>query len=348
MKTPAHTQSQAPSRARLRCFAPLLVAVALALTGCGPSSADRAQQSPAPSTVHTGAASGFPAAVKSCDQTIRFDKAPERIVMLDTTDASILLDLGLLDRVVARAGTVRPGAYDAVTEQKLTEIPLLPSVGTGTGGAKVSTEAVLSAKPDLVLGYDAGVNREQLSKAGVSLYSPEAFCPNYSVKKASFALVNDEVERVATIFGMKNKIPELTKKLTDQISAMTPGGKGRTAAALYVMPGVSTFYAYGTASMVDPIFTANGLANSYGNENKRVFDASMENLLDRNPDWIVLLSDQGNAQQARETFMSFNGVQDLKAVREQHVVVLPFAWTDPPSPLSVKGAVELSKLLTAQ
>ena len=97
--------------------------------------------------------------------------------------------------------------------------------------------------------------------------------------------------------------------------------------------------------MVQPIFEANGLKNAYDDETTRVFDASMEDLLKRNPDWIVLLAADATDQEVLGTFTGFSGATDLKAVVAGHVVVLPFALTDPPSPLSVRGAAELAKRL---
>ena len=95
--------------------------------------------------------------------------------------------------------------------------------------------------------------------------------------------------------------------------------------------------------MVQPIFEANGLKNSYDDTTTRVFDGSMEDILKRNPDWIVLLSLEATKEQTLETFKAFNGADQLKAVANNQVVVVPFSLTDPPTTLSVKGATQLSQ-----
>ena len=95
--------------------------------------------------------------------------------------------------------------------------------------------------------------------------------------------------------------------------------------------------------MSQPILDANGLTNVYGDNTTRVFDGSMEDLLARNPDWIVLLSSGASDEETIQTFKSFSGADQLKAVVNDHLVVVPFVLTDPPNVLSVEGAATLAK-----
>ncbi|WP_024964583.1 ABC transporter substrate-binding protein, partial [Trueperella pyogenes] len=116
------------------------------------------------------------------------------------------------------------------------------------------------------------------------------------------------------------------------------------AAAVFVVPGDSKFYAYGNSSMVTPQFEALGLKNVYGNEKKRVFTVSTESLLEHNPDRIIILH-QGDEQGAIETFKQAHGASDLRAVREGNLIGMPFPLTDPPSSLSVEGLKYLQNKL---
>ena len=74
----------------------------------------------------------------------------------------------------------------------------------------------------------------------------------------------------------------------------------------------------------------------------------MEDILGRNPDWIVLLSLDATDEETIAAFKEFQGAEQLKAVAEGKVVVLPFALTDPPTTLSVEGATQLSQKLAAE
>ena len=325
-----------------------IAAMALALTACGTSAAERASQSASASaTASPGTAQqgGFPAEVDSCGEKLHFDAAPKKVLILNGTGLPNLDALGVVDKLSLRAGDKNFGTGQEELQAKYNAIQAVASSEIETGGVKVSTEVVLENKVDLVIGYEEGVDREALKKAGVQLYSPAAFCPNYSVKHATWDLIDTEVNNLASIFGVQDKATSVIEKRKADVNALDAKGKaaGTTGIALYITPGQSNFYAYGTSSMVQPIFEANGLKNSYEDNTTRVFDGSMEDILKRNPDWIVLLSLEATKEQTLEAFKGFNGVDRLKAVTNNQVVVLPFSLTDPPTTLSVKGATQLSQ-----
>ena len=325
-----------------------IAAMALALTACGTSAAERASQSASASATASPGVDqqgGFPAEVDSCGEKLHFDAAPEKVLILNGTGLLDLDALGVADKLSLRAGDKNFGTGQEELQTKYNAIQAVASSEIETGGVKVSTEVVLENKVDLVIGYEEGVDREALKKAGVQLYSPAAFCPNYSVKHATWDLIDTEVNNLASIFGVQDKAASVIEKRKANVDALDAKGKaaGATGIALYITPGQSNFYAYGTSSMVQPIFEANGLKNSYEDNTTRVFDGSMEDILKRNPDWIVLLSLDATKEQTLEAFKSFNGADRLKAVTNNRVVVLPFSLTDPPTTLSVKGATQLSQ-----
>ena len=112
-------------------------------------------------------------------------------------------------------------------------------------------------------------------------------------------------------------------------------------AILWITPGDISFRTYGTKSMSHLQAETIGLRNVYGDQDKRVFDSSVEELLERDPDEIVLLHNAGTPQEVIDTFMQIKGVDSLKAVRNKEYTTLSFQLTDPPSPLSVKGLEDM-------
>jgi iron complex transport system substrate-binding protein len=317
----------------------------LTLSGCaGSSAAPASSGSPAPAT----ASAGRPVTVMSCKEKLTFTQPPRKVLILNDTDASVLAGLGVLDKVTARAGNLDLDGYDADTAAKLKALPQLKSVTGATGGATVSTETILQAHVDLVVGYDGGVDRAALSKAGVKLYSPNAYCDDVPpVAHADFGIMTKEITKVGDIFGVQDRAKTLNASLTTQVAEVKAhaAGKGATAGAFWVAADGSALYAYGRSSMVQAVFDANDLKNAYEGSEKRVFDATMEDVLKRNPDWIVLLRSDGNATDVKATFEKLKGASQLKAVKSGHVVVVPFSLIDPGTPLSVKGAQELSTLI---
>ncbi|WP_196258164.1 ABC transporter substrate-binding protein [Pelagibacterium limicola] len=119
----------------------------------------------------------------------------------------------------------------------------------------------------------------------------------------------------------------------------------RTGFALYVGGGGQTLYPYGARSMVTPVFAAAGLHNVYGETDERVFEAATEELLGKNPDVIVLLYSNGTPDAVLADFQKVAGVENFEAVKSGRVVTLPFEYTDPPSPFSLRGASALAAQL---
>lgn len=323
---------------------PLAIA-AIALSGCGASAADKAAQSQNASVPASGG--NYPVDVVSCGQSLHFDAPPKKVLVLGATSASNLDALGLFDKLSLRAGKAH---FDAAAPDLQTKHDALPAVDAGktdTGGVTVATEVVLKEGVDLVIGYDKGVEREQLAKAGVRLYSPEAYCPKYEVTKASWSDIDGEMTRLATIFGVPDKAKTVIDDLhakTDKLRQAASTDRG-SAVAIYMSAAATKLRVYGTSSMIQPIFEANGLKNAYDDNTTRVFDGTMEDLLAKNPEWIVLLSSDQTEEETLKAFKAFSGADKLQAVAKNQVVVIPFVLTDPPNALSVKGAEALAEKL---
>ena len=324
----------------------LALASTLCLTGCGTSHQEKSGADPSSATASAG--SGYPATVMSCAEKLTFTEAPKRVLLLEDTDAPTLSMLDLLDKVSARAGKIDTSGYDVNTATKLKAIPQMESGTNATGGVSVATESILDAHIDLVIGYDRGVDRKALAKAGVKVYAPDAYCYDKKpVDHADFSLVTKEVTKTAAIFGVPKRAVTLNKALKKEAADLPKHarGKGASAAALWLSSDGSSMYSYGRSSMVQAIFDVNGLKNAYADNRTRVFDISMEDLLKRNPDWILLLNNAYNTDDITKTFTRAKGASQLKAVQNGHVITMPYSLTDSASPMSIQGAQEVAKLI---
>ncbi|MDU3768864.1 MAG: ABC transporter substrate-binding protein [Cutibacterium granulosum] len=200
------------------------------------------------------------------------------------------------------------------------------------------------------MGYDRGVDRKALAKAGVKLYSPDAYCDDQTpVNHADFGLVTKEVTKAGAIFGVPERAATLNKALKEQATDLKKhaNGRGASIASLWLPADGSSMSAYGRSSMSQAAFDVNGLKNAYQDNRTRVFDISMEDLLKRNPDWVLLLSGASNADTIKTTFEHAKGASQLTAVKKGHVITMPYSLTDPASPLSIEGATELAKLIAS-
>lgn len=308
----------------------LAVATLFALTSCG------LVQDGEDAT--TDAAEGYPVTVENCGAEVTFDKAPENVVLLKSAAVPFLADLGVLDRVGARAGEYPRDYYDDQTWAQLEEIPALTGKTDASGHLQISKEVVIDKEPDLVLGEVDNLDRSTLDSVQIPLLEEPGLCDE-GLDEPGFDDVTDQLEVYGTVFDRKAEaeqaITALEKRVTDLKARAV--GEGRTAAVLYPTVGGGVTYAYGTRSMAHPILEAAGFEDVFADTDKRVFEVSIEVLLDRDPDVLILLHPGDDEAEITEAVTDLPGADSLTAVAKGDLMPLLFNYAEPPTPLSVDG-----------
>lgn len=309
---------------------PMLATAALVLattTACG---ADAAGDEPA--------TAGFPVTIENCGAEVTFDAPPERVVMLKSSAVPYLHALGVMDQVVARAGEYPADYYDAETQAELDDIPLLTDEMDTSGHLQISKEIVISEEPDLVLGEVDNLSRDTLDAVDIDLLEEPAMCPE-GVDDPGFDDVYSQLEAYGKVFDREGEaaqaVGDLRKRVTELETKKV--GEGRTAAVLYPTVGGGVTYAYGTRSMAHPQLEAAGFEDVFADVDERVFEVSTEDLLERDPDMIILLHNSGDPKEVEESITQLAGAEDLTAVKNGDVMAQLFNFTEPPSALSVDG-----------
>jgi iron complex transport system substrate-binding protein len=303
-----------------------------ALAACG-SVADDAE----PTSSSTGS---YPVTIENCDADVTFEGAPERLVLLKSSAVPFLHELGVMDRVTARAGAYPPEYYDEETLAELDGIPLLTDEMDSSGHLQISQEVVISQEPDLVLGQVDNLSRETLDGVGIPLIEEPALCETAAAAPPSFDDVYDQLGVYGRVFGREGEADAAVADLREElvaIEAEVGEGTGRTAAVLYPTVGGGTTYAYGTGSMAHPQLEAAGFENVFGDVDERVFEVTLEELLGRDPDVLVLLHSEGDPGPVEDAVTGLPGAEDLTAVRNGDVMTQLFNFTEPPSPLVFEG-----------
>jgi iron complex transport system substrate-binding protein len=320
--------------------AALLLAAAV-LAACGAQAEDDA----APASTSAG---DYPLTVENCGAEVTFEQAPERTVILSSTPVPFLHELGVMDRVVARAGAFPAEYYDEETLAEIDGVPLLTDELDTSGHLQISKEVVISQEPDLVLGEADNLNRETLDSVEVPLLVEPALCPE-GLEDPGFDDVYAQLELYGRVFGREDQAAQAVAALrerTEQAQATAQAqaeqaagrtGEGRTAAVLYPTVGGGVTYAYGTRSMAHPQLEAAGFENVFGDVDERVFEVTLEELLGRDPDVLVLLHSDGDPADVEQAVTDLPGAAQLTAVRNGEVMTQLFNFTEPPTPLSVVG-----------
>ena len=310
----------------------LTVAVALAsvagTTACGSGAA-----------TSSSAGSGYPVTVQNCGVDVTIPHRPERVMIVNSAPVQYLASLGVLDTVTSRAGQFPPAYFSPSTNAALERVPSLTEKLSADGHLSISQEAIIAEEPDLLLGLPEGVTREGLAAADIPVLLEPSFCPE-GVDDPGYDTVYDQMRLYGTVFDRADEAEEAVSDLQSRVEAVEsrlPDAHGRTAAVLWPYRGQGTVGAYGGKSMATPQLETLGFDNVFGDEDERVFETSMEELLGRDPDVIILLHTDGTDRETEQALLDMPGARDLRAVRNGDVMVQLFNFTEPPTPLVLDG-----------
>lgn len=253
-----------------------VAAAMLLLAGC--SNAE-------PQTPDAAAASdGFPISLQNCGVEVTVDAPPTRAVGYYQQSVETMLALGLQDSVV---GTVYPD--NPPLPQYAAAYAAIPEISN----KDASFEQILSVDPDFVYGsyssaFDesAGRSRQAFTDAGVTTYANPENC-------ASAPIVMDdvytEVQTIAELFG----VPERAAGVVDEMKA---GVRATAEKMVGVKPlrafvydsGDQTAFTAGGQGIGNQIIELAGATNVFGEIKEPFADVSWEQVVERNPEVIVI------------------------------------------------------------
>lgn len=284
-------------------------------------------------------APGYPRTVTNCGVDVTFDRPPSRVLIVNSAPVQYLASLDVLDALTSRAGRFPEVYYSEETVEALDAVPSLTERLDPNGHLKISRESILEQDPDLVLGLPDGITRESLADAGIPVLMEPSFCPA-GIEDPGYETVYGQMELYGSVFDREDEaaaaVAAMRKRVAD-VEAGLPGGRGGKVAVLWPYRGEGTIGAYGRQSMATPQLETLGYANVFGDVDKRVFEISMEELLDRDPDHIILLHTDGTGEEIRQALLDMPGADRLRAVRDDAILVQLFNFTEPPTPLVLDG-----------
>ena len=156
----------------------------------------------------------------------------------------------------------------------------------------------------------------------------------------SFDAISEQMLTYGRLFDVTDAArlpsPRLDAQLAAVLETVDPAEQ-RTAAVLYPTVGGGTPYAYGARSMAAPQLEAAGFTNVFADVDERVFEVTVEELMGRDPDILILLHSDGDPADVKAAITEMNGAKALTAVTEDQILVQLFNFTEPPSPLAIDG-----------
>lgn len=252
--------------------------------------------------------------------TLALRAPPRRIVSLNPATTELFFALGAGGRLVGRTQfDIYPAAALAV-----------PNLGNAM---QPSVEAVLGARPDLVLLYASNVNRDAAAR----------------FRAAGVPTLTLRVDRIA---DFRRTVMTLGRLLGDTVTAnVVVDSVSRTLAAVRAattsLPRPTTFWkawdspviAIGGGSFLTELVEIAGGSNIYGDDPRPSLDVTIEDVVRRDPDVVIAGPQSSERMRAQPAWRA------LRAVRDGRIVVFDTMLVGRPGVRLGEAAVSIARLL---
>jgi iron complex transport system substrate-binding protein len=323
------------------------MAVLFGLSGCG--SADPAQPAAAPSSAPPRAMEmgGHPQA-PGCPELPQLSAPPQRVVTMDGGAAAILERLGVDDKIV---GTAAPDFFKAFTGDEAAKLAKIKVIDPGQGNA----EAVIAAKPDLVIGlssysfggFDGTPSVDQLAKAGAKSLVACDTGKGAAVKDLS--ATTTFIQQVAKVFGVEQRATELVAQITTSVDkAKSASGVPVRVLALSTPPASGQpVMAQGGTGLANGVITVAGGKNIVEDAMQDFASLSAEEVVKRDPQAIVVISGfaPGSDEDLLNSIRNSPVLAGTTAVKENRFAVVPQSILLSPSVLNGDAVAKIAEAL---
>ena len=259
-----------------------------------------------------------------------FEEAPKVAVTLTDSTCEIMCRLGLASLV---AGTVEP---EADMPQDIAE----DYAGITQLGDKktLSRETIVACGPDVILGRaatftaDGQTNADAYNELGINIYTQIA-----TAQKGDPTLegIIQDVINIATIFDVQQAAVELVEDLQARLAAMQQrveevAAAGAKPQSVLIMTNFidGTFGLFGGATGASLQFNVIEMMGATMASTESASGLTYENLLEFNPDVIVYVTANRNAQTdplVLDTLYNEPIVATVPAIANQAVAMVPYA-----------------------
>jgi iron complex transport system substrate-binding protein len=291
-----------------------LMAVSLLAAACGGTAKESA---------NPGASGGFPMTVNVDGTTLTFDHPPK--VLVDQYEATY---------PVAAAGGNRTSKVVAVTgdaNQPLgaagetsANVPRLATFET------VSKEVIIGQKPDLVITHGLGTGlSNQLATQGIKTIIVNVCWDGYAAAHGGhvgFEAIYDDIVTIGKLLGTEDYAAQSVTALKQTVATVQQKAQNLPKESVAVTAGLfsGSFFIYGPPSIANTQLETLGLTNALSDLQKRGVEVSPEELVARNPGFLVLGYDPvtSNPEKTMQQAMAVPGFATMSAVQHHRILVL--------------------------
>ncbi|MDO9515569.1 MAG: cobalamin-binding protein [Syntrophales bacterium] len=263
--------------------------------------------------------------VDKTERRVNIPSPPRRIVSLAPSITETLFALGL-DREIV--GVTMLSNYPDAARSK-------PRVGTFIN---ISLERVVSLNPDLVIGTADGNKKEtvnQLEGMGI---------PVYVVNPENLAEILHMILSIGRITGREDEATALARGLRERIGRVASSLKGLKRPQVFLQIGINPVITVGRDTLHNELIQRAGGANIYGETATRYPRCSMEDIIVKKPDIIIVSSMKrgGDFSTVRDGWGKWG---TIPAVRDDRIHVIDTDLIDLASPRIVDGLERMAEII---
>ena len=252
--------------------------------------------------------------------TLRLTTPPRRIISLNPATTELFFALGAGGRLVGRTHfDLYPAAAQAV-----------PDLGNGM---QPNVEAVLGARPDLVVLYASNDNRDAAARfraAGVQ---------TLTLRVDRIADFRRTVMTLGAVLGDTLSARAVVDSVTRTLDEVRAATRGRPKPTAFWKAWDSPVIAIGGGSFLTELVDIAGGRNIYGDDPRPSLDVTIEDVVRRDPDVVLAGPESAARMRAAPAWRA------LRAVRGGRVLVVDTMLVGRPGVRLGEAAVSLAKLL---
>ena len=283
--------------------------------------------------------------VDSCNRTVTFDSPPQRAISNDVNLTEMMLVLGLSDKMVGYTGI---SGWKTLDEEMRLGVKQLPELSP-----KYPTKEVLvGADADFFFaGWNYGmkvggeVTPETLKPFGINVYELTESCIHIMTKKkVSMDDMYNDLLNLGLIFQIENRAKKLVDAYRSDLKKFTQKLESIPAKKVFVYDsGEDTPFTAGRYAMPTALIEAAGGINIMDNFQKSWGTVTWEEVIDRNPEVVVIVNyGKVTAEQKRKFMMSNPAFANIDAVKNDRFVTLEYVEATP-GPRNIKAIKKLAK-----
>ena len=259
---------------------------------------------------------------------VKLNDSPQRIVTLAPSLGELAAELvgADFDRIVGVSEyTDEPAGLKKVT-----------SIGPYH---QVNLEKVVSLKPDLVLATSDGNSKEQV------LHLRELGVPVVVVRTESFKDIEESIQLVAEAIGSKAQGAKMVTQLKSGLQKFKERSKKHAPLKTILQMGDQPLVVAGGKSFLSESLKLLGATNLYAESDHHYPRPSLEDVLHRDPEAIVVLTFGKDLKPFRVMAQRWTQFPDLKAVKTKRVVILKSDALLRPTLRILEGISQLERVL---